>query len=261
MKTHNFSLTHLNTNMPKRFTYTQKWQDEWFMELPAKYKLFYLYLLDNCDHAGIWKVNMKLATFHIGDDLNIDEIKNLFGNRILEFKDGYFFIVKFIQFQYGGLKNDAVGKSVYKILETNNLLGAMEGLPSPLVGTKVKDKVKVIENNNSIKVPFSDFFIPYWERWKEYKSKEHKFKYKSEHSETSALNDLFKLSNSNEQTAIAIIEQSIANGWKGFFQLKNQTNGKKSSKNVGAYELLDELRAEYKANSSGYGFSSDGVQS
>ena len=42
---------------------------------------------------------------------------------------------------------------------------------------------------------------------------------------------------------------------------KKKTNGKKSTKNVGAYELLDELRAEYKANSSGYGFSSDGVQS
>ena len=233
--------------MPKRFTDTQKWQDEWFMELPAKYKLFYLYLLDNCDHAGIWKVNLRLANFHIGSELNLDEIKELFGDRILEFKDGYFYIQKFILFQYGGIKNDSVGKSISKILESNNLLGAKEGLPSPCVGTKVKVKDKVKVNNNKvIENPFSENFIQTWEKWKEYKAKEHRFNYKSEISENSSLKELQKLSNGNEQTAIAIIDQSIINGWKGFFAIKSAAKSTKHSN--GAYQLLEELRQEHTAS-------------
>ena len=42
---------------------------------------------------------------------------------------------------------------------------------------------------------------------------------------------LWKLSNQNEQTAIEIIEQSIANGYQGLFELKKQNqNGKFISK-------------------------------
>lgn len=128
--------------MPKRFTDTAKWQDEWFMDLPAKYKLFYLFLLDSCDHAGVWKTNFRLAEFHIGAQICAEEIHELFAGRIIEFKPGYWFLVKFIKFQYGGIKNDAVGKSISKIIETNKLKGAMEGLSSPYVGTKIKYKVK-----------------------------------------------------------------------------------------------------------------------
>jgi hypothetical protein len=38
------------------------------------------------------------------------------------------------------------------------------------------------------------------------------------------LNQLLKLSANNEQNAIEIINQSIANGWKGFFELKTTQN-------------------------------------
>ena len=102
---------------------------------------------------------------------------------------------------------------------------------------------EIVNELIKVKNPFSEFFTSYWLKWKEYKAKEHKFKYKSEHSENSALNDLFKLSSGNEQTAIAIINQSISNGWKGFFELKNQTNVK-PTRNSGAYQLLEQLKRE-----------------
>lgn len=75
--------------------------------------------------------------------------------------------------------------------------------------------------------PFtSSTFLQIWSQWKEYKSKEHKFKYKTPQSEQAALMDLTKKANHNELTAIEIIGQSMANGWKGFFELKNNNNGK-----------------------------------
>ena len=135
-------------------------------------------------------------------------------------------------------KRKNISKSYEKHMET-------ETETETETGTITKANIK-----KEVEIPFSEFFIPYWQKWKEYKSKEHKFKYKSEHSEKSALNDLLKLSNSNEQTAIQIIEQSIANGWKGFFQLKS--NGKTSPRNAGAYQLLEQLKSEHLGTSSNF---------
>ena len=78
----------------------------------------------------------------MGEHLEVSEVKRIFTDRIHYLNDQYWHLVKFIPFQYGGIKNDSVGKSVQKILKRHNLLGANEGLLSPLVGTKDKDKVK-----------------------------------------------------------------------------------------------------------------------
>jgi hypothetical protein len=86
---------------------------------------------------------------------------------------------------------------------------------------KEKDKVKVM-----VTMPFdSENFIKYWTLWKDYKKKQFKFTYATPQSEQASINDLVKLSDGNEQTALKIIEQSLAKGWKGFFELKNEQNG------------------------------------
>jgi len=83
---------------------------------------------------------------------------------------------------------------------------------------------------NKLIFPFNtENFKAQWQLWKSYKSKEYCFNYKSEISEQAALKKLGELSNNNEKTAIAIIHQSISEGWKGFFELKiNGKNGKKA---------------------------------
>jgi hypothetical protein len=47
--------------MTRRFTETDKWQDEWFLSLPFEAKLLFLYLCDNCDCAGFWEVINALS--------------------------------------------------------------------------------------------------------------------------------------------------------------------------------------------------------
>lgn len=70
-------------------------------------------------------------------------------------------------------------------------------------------------------LPFdSSEFREAWDGWKEYRAKEFGFKYKSHVSQQTALHSLQKLSNNNERTAIGIIGQSIAAGWRGLFPLK-----------------------------------------
>lgn len=82
-----------------------------------------------------------------------------------------------------------------------------------------------IENEDVFTNPFSEKFLIEWGRWKDYKRDEHGFKYKTPMSEQAAMNDLVKISKGDEVAATQIIRQSIANGWKGLFGLKNQSNG------------------------------------
>lgn len=111
--------------MAKRFTATEKWIDPWFCGLTALDKLFWVYLLDNCDHAGIWQVNWPLVGFHIKDYVFNKEV---FKGRIVELKEQKWFMPKFIEFQYGRLRNNnSTHISVLKILEDNNLLNYAKG--------------------------------------------------------------------------------------------------------------------------------------
>ena len=64
-------------------------------------------------------------------------------------------------------------------------------------------------------------FEQQWQAWKQYRATEHRQRYRSMQSEQAALAELGTLSALNEQTAIAILHQSMGKGWKGFFELKN----------------------------------------
>lgn len=85
-------------------------------------------------------------------------------------------------------------------------------------------------NKYKIVIPFeSENFLNIWELWKDYKHKQLNFKYKTPVTEQAAINDLVKLSNGDEQTAIEIIHQSMAKGWKGFFAIKTNINEERTN--------------------------------
>lgn len=109
--------------MAKRFSDTEKWSDPWFSELTPELKLLWLYILDSCDHAGIWNVNQKLAEFKMGITPpwgdGGDKIPEGFRQRVFGSpkNPGYWFIPKFLSFQYGRRfgKGDAFGSALEKI--------------------------------------------------------------------------------------------------------------------------------------------------
>jgi hypothetical protein len=45
--------------MAKRFTETTKWDDPWFLDLSTAGKLFWLYLCDKCDNAGVIHIHER----------------------------------------------------------------------------------------------------------------------------------------------------------------------------------------------------------
>lgn len=121
-------------------------------------------------------------------------------------------------------------RSKYPLPTVNDSLETVTEFPAevevePEVEKKSKAPAAPEVFNEKIIYPFeSDVFLAEWERWKKYKKDQHRFTYKSIDSEKTGLADLFKLAQKNEQTAIEIINQSIAKAWSGLFELKNKKN-------------------------------------
>lgn len=124
--------------MAKRFTDTNKWEDGWFSSLPTEDKLFWVYLCDKCDHAGLWKVNVPLVRFYLGPNYNPDPSR--FGGRIMVVNNEKWFLPKFVEFQYGELNPDSrVHQSVVSLLKKE---GVFKGYAKGMQTLKDKDKDK-----------------------------------------------------------------------------------------------------------------------
>lgn len=129
--------------MPKRFTDTEKWRKKFIKNLSPEYKLFWFYLLDDCDYAGIWHVDFEIAQIRIGMEIDQSEVRKIFKEKIIEFDDNEkWFLPDFIDFQYGELnENNRAHASVIRILKKYKLYKNKEHI-SPLEGAKEKDKDK-----------------------------------------------------------------------------------------------------------------------
>ena len=92
---------------------------------------------------------------------------------------------------------------------------------------KKKRKVKETkEKESKVNYPWDELeFSQIWEFWKKFKKEQFKFTYQSI-GEQGALSKLYELSGGKLETAMLIVKQSIQNGWKGFFELKDEV-GKK----------------------------------
>ena len=119
--------------------------------MKAPYKLLWLYILDECDHAGIWQVDLDVAQLKIGEKLNAEDALKFFGDKVISFSNGEkWFVFDFIDFQYGLLNpQNRVHYSVILLLQKYGLMDLdynfiIENKPltSPLQGAKDKDKDK-----------------------------------------------------------------------------------------------------------------------
>lgn len=134
--------------MPKRFTATEIWEEDWFLEMPQEYKLFWFYLKDKCDHAGMFKVNIKVFNSLNGANINTETVLEYFnkGKKRLRKVNGSMWLIEdFFSFQYGQTfnTNNRMHESAKKIYEKNDVeLGSIRGLKEVKEGVKDKDKVK-----------------------------------------------------------------------------------------------------------------------
>jgi len=156
--------------MAKRFIDTQLFDDPWFMDLSKDSKIFWIYLITKCNHAGIIELNERLFKFQTGLKCLQTVIKEL-GNRLVSVRDQYYFIPKFLDFQYPNFPNSKVKsqKSAMNILLKFNInIDNIQTVSEPLDkgygydtdngndNGNDSEKEKVKEKNN---IPtFKDFF-------------------------------------------------------------------------------------------------------
>lgn len=227
--------------MAKRFTDSEKWRDEWFGSLSNDYRIVWLYLVDNCSHAGIWKKDFRGLNFNCNTSLSEDQFKEIFAGRVVDCGN-FFFIPKFIKFQYPkGLdsKKPAI-VSVANELQKNNLLPIIKKqLGNDYLIIKDKDKVKdkdtVKDERKEKETPkpknFSalafelipdnfngDEFSILWDDYERLRIK--KKKPLTETAVKQRINNLIKLSGGNWTKAKAIMEYSIGGGWDDFYEPK-----------------------------------------
>ncbi len=126
--------------MAKRYTDSLKWDDPFFLDLPNHYKMLWMFLLDKCDHAGIYKLNPKMAHFCLDYKHDWKDVLIVFKDRIQVLGPGKWFIPKFVRFQYGPLKeSNRVHDSIIKILKKE---GVNKDCLNSLLEAKDKDKDK-----------------------------------------------------------------------------------------------------------------------
>lgn len=108
--------------MAKRFTDTDKWNDDWYVSLNNDYRIIWQWLLDNCDHAGICKPSIGMINMLCKTNISEDDLLKKMDGRILKC-DGFWFIPKFLKFQYKTLNvNKPAILSVIKLLKDKGLL-------------------------------------------------------------------------------------------------------------------------------------------
>ena len=132
--------------MSKRFVDTELWQKEWFQNLSLRHKILIKYIFENCDCAGVWNGNFRMASFIIGEKVTIDDLKeiNNFKYQFEILENGNIFVPDFIKFQYGTLsENCKPHKPVIEKLKKYNLYERVcKGFPKGIETLEEKEQEK-----------------------------------------------------------------------------------------------------------------------
>lgn len=154
--------------MAKRFSATEIWEEDWFLDMPNDYKLFWFFMLARCDHAGVFKPNVNGFIRSINKKIDLTKAFTFFNTekeRVAVTSKKNWWIIDFFVFQYGNVFNTGnnLHLSIYKIYNQQDIdLRTNRGLKEVRWGTwsgliedfdTLKEKDKVLFNIDKVKQP------------------------------------------------------------------------------------------------------------
>jgi len=112
------------------------WKDTFYRSLPPLYKCLWDYINDDCDNAGVWIPDFKVASICIGKRVKPEVALDSFKSKVVVLENGTWLLPQFISERlcFTELKpTDRFQKSIIEILNKHNLI-FNKGLASPLQG-------------------------------------------------------------------------------------------------------------------------------
>jgi hypothetical protein len=149
--------------MAKRFIDTDLFRKPFMRSLEAPYKALWIYLLCECDHAGIWVVELDVAQIRMGMKLDPAKAIEKMGGAVIPIDEGRkWFLPDFVTFQYGTLNPaNRVHASVLERLSASGIDPENKPLASPFQGAKDKEKEKDIQEGKERATPFDTWWSVY----------------------------------------------------------------------------------------------------
>lgn len=228
----------------KRFTETEKWRDTWFRKLPARSKLAFYYLVENCDCAGVWQADYELATFSIGEEVDWNKVLEDMGARVIVLGDGKWYLTRFIEFQYGPLSEGCKPHlKILSVLRSHGIPTRVEQgyhIPFPkgmerdkeeeedkdkekeglggaqLLPAKIEPPAELPLTSPLPPVLETPAFRAAWDDWQAYR-RERRLPKLIPKSEAAQLTRLAEWGHDN---AVRSIRESISQQWQGLFEPK-----------------------------------------
>ena len=240
--------------MAKRFIDTGLFNDSWFMNLSVNNKLFFIYLITNCDHAGIIDLNLRLAEFQTGiKDLanSYETIMEQFNGRLIRIRENYHFIPKFVKYQYPNGLNENVKAQLSVMNRLNEFSidyeSVMQQLGNSLITVqdididkekdidkdkdKKSEKLKKFTINRKSQVVIdylsdkSELFVIAFDEFWDMRNRIKK-PIETERTFNKIVKDLVSNSNGMEDDMIKLLNQSTDHRWQGIFPLKDNKSEK-----------------------------------
>jgi hypothetical protein len=157
---------------------------------------------------------------------------------------------------FGLIKGNSIGENQPRPWLESTKTWVETNPPIPLINTdnkqKIKDKIKA-QPKKQVAMAAEPMVLPDWlpsETWEEFK--QHRKQLKKPMSELAQKKSIKQLEKwrSEGQDVVEVIEASIANGWKGLFEIKSQgaTHGKgNSNSGKGGKEKFDSWQYLYNS--------------
>jgi hypothetical protein len=139
--------------MSKRFIDSTLWDKDWYIEIPTKYKILWIYMITKCDTAGIFDPNLKTISKLLNEDYQEQDCLNIFNGKLIK-KDNKWLIRNFVIWQYGTKISPKMIDPINKCLERIGLsIDTLSIQYQYSIDTPIEIEKKIELVNTTVKLP------------------------------------------------------------------------------------------------------------